>query len=110
MENVEIVEDLNATIKKVKLPYFNGNDASSWISRAETFFQIKEVSYEIKLKLAKLGMEGAAMHWFNLWSVKAECLTWQEFKAALMVRFGGFKVDNPFVNLSDLKQITQEMN
>ena len=50
-------------------------------------------------------MEGLVVHLFNLWSAKEDCPTWQKFKAALMVRFGGFKEDNPFVNLSELYHV-----
>ncbi|MCI16206.1 enzymatic polyprotein, partial [Trifolium medium] len=51
-------------------------------------------------------MEGPTIHWFNLWKDSTEELTWNNFKEALIVRFGEGRLENPFEELKDLKQTT----
>jgi hypothetical protein len=52
--------------KKVKLPVFEGEDPVAWITRAEIYFDVQNTVDDMKVKLARLSMEGATIHWFNL--------------------------------------------
>ncbi|MCH88831.1 pentatricopeptide repeat-containing protein, partial [Trifolium medium] len=52
--------------KKVKLPVFEGDDPVAWITRAEIYFDVQNTPDEMRVKLARLSMEGATIHWFNL--------------------------------------------
>jgi len=89
-------------VKKVELPPFDGEDRVGWITRAKTYFEVQGSSEEVKVRLAKLSMEGATIHWFNLLCETDDDLTWVKLKRALIDRYGGHKSDNPFEELKDL--------
>jgi len=56
--------------RRVELPTFEGIDPQGWVSRAEKFFEVQNVSTKEKLKLAFISMEGGANHWFKFWRKK----------------------------------------
>ncbi|MCI32237.1 retrotransposon gag protein, partial [Trifolium medium] len=49
-------------------------------------------------------MEGPTIHWFNLWRDSTEELSWENLREAMMARFGGGRLENPFEELKELKQ------
>ncbi|MCI21789.1 retrotransposon gag protein [Trifolium medium] len=51
---------------KVKLPAFEGEDSVAWITRTEIYFDVQQTSDAMRIKLARLSMDGATIHWFNL--------------------------------------------
>ncbi|KAE9602911.1 putative succinate dehydrogenase (quinone) [Lupinus albus] len=91
-------------VKRVELPPFDGTDPVGWITRAETYFEVQGTSEEVKVRLAKLSMEGATIHWFNLLRATEKDLTWARMKRALIDRYGGRQSGNPFEELKDLIQ------
>ncbi|KAJ9541667.1 LOW QUALITY PROTEIN: hypothetical protein OSB04_028173 [Centaurea solstitialis] len=99
------LNEFQMAVKKVELPMFDGDDPVGWITRAEVYFEVQGTPANIKVKLAKLSMEGATIHWFNLLWATTENLTWEKFKQALIERYGGRQSDNPFEELKDLAQI-----
>ncbi|KAI5447488.1 hypothetical protein KIW84_015083 [Lathyrus oleraceus] len=44
--------------KKVKLPLFDDDDPVAWITRAEIYFDVQNTSDDMRVKLARLSMEG----------------------------------------------------
>lgn len=72
------------------------------IMRTATYFKVQGTSEEVKIRLTKLGMEGATIHWFNLLCETEDNLSL--LKQALIERYGGRQCDNPFEELKDLKQ------
>lgn len=90
--------------KKVKLPVFEGEDPVAWIKRVEIYFDVQNTSEEIKVKLARLSMEGSTIHWFNLLLETEDELSWVKLKKALIARYGGRRLKNPFEELSTLRQ------
>lgn len=90
--------------KKVKLPVFDGEDPVAWITRAEIYFDVQNTSEEMRVKLARLSMEGAIIHWFNLLRETEDELSWEKLKKALIARYGGRRLENPFEELSTLRQ------
>lgn len=90
--------------KKVKLPLFEGEDPVAWITRAEIYFDVQNTSEDMRVKLSRLSMEGATIHWFNLLMETEDDLTWEKLKKALIARYGGRRLENPFEELSTLKQ------
>jgi len=58
----------------------------------------------VKVRLAKLSMEGATIHWFNLLCETDDDLTWVKLKRALIDSYEGRKSDNPFEEFKDLMQ------
>ncbi|WVZ05230.1 hypothetical protein V8G54_018576, partial [Vigna mungo] len=57
---------------KVELPSFEGRNPIGWISRAEIFFEIQEVSLRERIKSPFINMEGGANHWFRFWRKKTK--------------------------------------
>ncbi|GAU21227.1 hypothetical protein TSUD_11450 [Trifolium subterraneum] len=90
--------------KKVKLPVFEGEDPVAWITRAEIYFEVQNTPEDLKVKLSRLSMEGPTIHWFNLLMETEDDLSWEKLKKALIARYGGRRLDNPFEELSNLRQ------
>jgi len=65
-------EGVKTWAKRVELPTFEGIDPQGWVSRAEKFFEVQNVSAKEKLKLAFISMEGSANHWFKFWRKKIQ--------------------------------------
>nr|KYP71834.1 Retrotransposable element Tf2 [Cajanus cajan] len=101
---LQILSEFRSAVKKVELPSFDGSDPGAWISRAETYFEIQETRPELKVRLAKICMEGSTVHWFNLWFDSESEPSWEGLKVALLRRFGGAFVENPFESLAELQQ------
>lgn len=91
-------------VKKAELPSFYGEDPFGFITSAETCLLVQIVSMEVKFKLAKLSLEGSTIHWFNLLKEINDPLIWETLKKAMVARFGG-RVENPYEELTELKQI-----
>lgn len=90
--------------KKVKLPVFEGDDPVAWITRAEIYFDVQNTIEEMRVKLSRLSMEGATIHWFNLLMETEDGLTWEKLKKSLIAHYSGRRLENPFEELSTLKQ------
>jgi hypothetical protein len=90
--------------KKVKLPLFEGEDPVAWITRAEIYFDVQNTTADMKVKLARLSMEGPTIHWFNLLMETEDDLSWEKLKRSLIARYGGRRLENPFEELSTLTQ------
>ncbi|MCH79746.1 enzymatic polyprotein [Trifolium medium] len=103
MNNVEQGESRLAG-KKVKLQLFDGEDPVAWITRAEIYFDVQNTSDDMRVKLARLSMEGSTIHWFNLLMETEDDLSWEKLKRSLIARYGGRRLENPFEELSTLKQ------
>lgn len=56
------------------------------------------------MKLARLSMEGSTIHWFNLLMETEDELSWEKLKRALIACYGGRRLENPFEELSTLRQ------
>lgn len=52
------------------------------------YFDVQGTRAELKVRLAKICMEGSTLHWFNLWIDDELDPTWEKFKVALLDRFG----------------------
>jgi hypothetical protein len=50
---------------RVEFPTLDGNDLSRWIYKANKFFHVHKTSYNQKLLLASIHMEGKALVWFQ---------------------------------------------
>lgn len=63
-------------VKKVELRSFDGEDPVGWITCSETYLEVQGTSEEVKIRLAKMSMEGATIQWFNLLRETKNELTW----------------------------------
>lgn len=94
------LEEYRMSAKKVELPMFDRSDPVGWITLAEAYFEVQDMSVELKIKFARLSMEGHVIHWFNLLWVTEDDLMWEKLKRAQIECYGGWRFDNPFVELS----------
>ncbi|MCI06762.1 retrotransposon gag protein, partial [Trifolium medium] len=90
--------------KKVKLPVFEFEDPVAWITRAEIYFDVQQTPDDMRVKLSRLSMEGPTIHWFNLLMETEDLLSWEKLKKSLIARYGGRRLENPFEELSTLRQ------
>ncbi|MCH99493.1 enzymatic polyprotein, partial [Trifolium medium] len=58
----------------------------------------------MRVKLSRLSMEGPMIHWFNLLMETEDHLSWEKLKKSLIARYGGRRLENPFEELSTLRQ------
>lgn len=91
---------------KVKFPHWEGNDPIGWISRATFFFPFYGSSYNSKVELAYVNLEGETIQWYDWLEACHEPLTWQEFKEELLTRFGPSECENGDAELAKIRQTT----
>lgn len=91
-------------VKKVELTMFEGEDSMAWITRADIYFNIQNTPEDVKLKFAMLSMEGSPIHWFNLLMETENELSGKKLKKVLIARYGGLRLENPFEELSTIRQ------
>ncbi|PNX80637.1 hypothetical protein L195_g036643, partial [Trifolium pratense] len=82
-----------------------GDDPVAWITRAEIYFEVQQTPDEMRVKLSRLSMEGPTIHWFNLLMETEDHLSWEKLKKSLIARYGGRRLENPFEELSTLRQV-----
>ncbi|XP_073225787.1 uncharacterized protein [Cicer arietinum] len=98
------LDEFRLAAKKVELSTFSSDDPLAWITRAKTYFDVQRISADVRIQLTKLSMEGPTIHWFNLWQDSTEDLSWESLTKALIICFGGGRLENPFEELKELKQ------
>lgn len=92
------------SVKKIKLPEFNGFDPQGWIQKATLFFDINGTPPQFRLRLAQLSMVGVAQHWFTIVLQLHPSLSWEQFQEELLQRFSGLEVQNPYIQLARIQQ------
>ena len=98
------LDEFRQSVKKVELPMFMGEDPAGWITRAEVYFQVQETTDEVRIHLAQLCLEGGTIHFFNSLINEEEDLSWDQFKQALLDRYGGLGEGNAYDQLTALRQ------
>ncbi|PKI67810.1 hypothetical protein CRG98_011783, partial [Punica granatum] len=95
-------------IGKLEFPRFGGDGVREWLYRCEQFFDVDETPDDIKLKLVVIHLEGRALQWHQSFmrflGVDGKMVTWGEYVAALVSRFGEMGNDDPMADLKNLKQ------
>ncbi|KOM26957.1 hypothetical protein LR48_Vigan347s001100 [Vigna angularis] len=63
-----------------ELPTFKGSDPLGWISKAEKFFDIQNVTEKERLMLTYICMKGGSSYWFRFWKKKTKNPSWEELR------------------------------
>jgi hypothetical protein len=93
-------------LAKLDFPRYNGlEDPTSWIYRAEQFFEYQQTEEQEKLPLATYHLEGEVQMWYQLFRESEELVTWEKLKANLYTRYGPTPFEDPFGELTKLRQI-----
>jgi len=68
-------------LAKLNFPKYDGlEDPTSWVCRAEQFFEFQNTPEEEKIPLAAYHLEGEAQLWYQLFKESEEELTWATMK------------------------------
>ncbi|XP_034198084.1 uncharacterized protein LOC117613593 [Prunus dulcis] len=90
---------------KLDFPHFNGlEDPTSWICRAEQFFDFHHTPETERVPLASFNLEGDAQLWFQLMKEETPITTWATFKQGLHDRYGPTQFQDFFGDLTKLQQ------
>ncbi|KAF2291294.1 hypothetical protein GH714_022289 [Hevea brasiliensis] len=95
------------TPKMVKLdfPRFDEKeDATSWVCRAEQFFQFHRTPDEDRVEIASFHMIGDAQLWYQVLRRENPSITWDEFKEGFYSRYGANQLTDFFGELAKLQQ------
>ncbi|KAF3791767.1 hypothetical protein EJ110_NYTH13378 [Nymphaea thermarum] len=95
---------------RIDFPRFNGKDPLDWIFQVEEYFTCQFVQVEEWLQTSVLHFDGEARRWYR-WLKHNEPVTdWEDFKDALLLRFGESAYVDYDIELHNLKQtsIVQE--
>ncbi|XP_021618816.1 uncharacterized protein LOC110619611 [Manihot esculenta] len=95
------------TPKLVKLdfPHFDEKeDPTSWICRAEQFFQFHQTPDEDQVEIASFHMVGDAQLWYQLLKQENLVITWADFKEGFFSRYGPNQLIDYFGEFLKLQQ------
>lgn len=94
-------------LTRVDFPKFDGEDVQGWVYRCDQFFAIDNVVDNMKVKVASIHMIGRALLWhqsFMKTQVEGVWPNWEDYKTAVLARFGIGSFDDPLSVLMKLKQ------
>jgi hypothetical protein len=92
-------------VAKLNFPKYDGTeDPTSWVCRAEQFFEFQNTAEEDKVGLAAYHLEGEAQLWYQLFKETEEAASWGNLKDSLHVRYGPTQFDDFFGDLTKLRQ------
>ncbi|CAH1449134.1 unnamed protein product [Lactuca virosa] len=77
---------------------------SQCLMAQKLYFTVHQTTEPNKLKLSQMCVEGPALNWFTTLLFQHPQSTWEQFKAKLFIRFGGFQFLNAHEALSSLFQ------
>ncbi|KAF3789255.1 hypothetical protein EJ110_NYTH18959 [Nymphaea thermarum] len=88
----------------IDFPRFNGNEPLDWIFQVEEYFTCQFIQEEEWLQTSVLHFDGEARRWYR-WLKHNELVNdWEEFKDALLLRFGESTYVDYDIELRNLKQ------
>ncbi|XP_057487988.1 uncharacterized protein LOC130774018 [Actinidia eriantha] len=88
------------------LRYKGSKDSTSWICRAEQFFQFQQIELEERVPLAAYHLENDAQLWYQLLREEGNPITWPLLKEGLHARFGPTDFEDFFGDLTKLRHST----
>ncbi|XP_020550197.1 uncharacterized protein LOC110012122 [Sesamum indicum] len=74
-------------LNKMEFPYFDGENARSWVRRCTRYFQLIPIPEDQKVPLASIYMQGKAEVWYQGYTQKKEFNSWDELVADVLGRF-----------------------
>lgn len=76
-----------------------------WLYNVEQYFYMNQVLEWEKISTIALCMEGAALGWFQWMEMHEPVMTWDEFKEAILDKFGSTQDGDLQEQLMALRQI-----
>lgn len=62
-----VVNRREERMRRLKVPYFTGDNPNRWIYRAKRYFEINQIPDDEKVLTASICFEGKALNWFQWW-------------------------------------------
>ena len=92
-------------MSKIDFPKFGGEDVQGWAYKCEQFFEVDSTSDNMKVKIAAIHLNGKALLWHQCFvKNREEWPDWDQYKKAIIARFGEGAFDDPLADLMKLKQ------
>jgi hypothetical protein len=92
-------------LTKLQFPKYDRSlDPTSWVCRAEQFFEFQNIVEEEKVPLAAYHLEEEAQLWYQLFWESDEALTWETLKEGMHARYGPTQFEDYFGDLTKLRQ------
>ena len=79
---------------KLPFPKFDGEDPSSWIYKAEQYFEFQRVTLEQQVHIASFHLEGFALQWHSWLTKYRGPLTWPKLTKAVLILSGPTDFDD----------------
>lgn len=94
-ENEEETEQAKSTscredrgkLKRLEMPVFTGKNPDSWLFRAETYFEIHQLTDEEKIKVSIVSFDEWVVDWYHWAHNRKKFRDWADLKARLFKRF-----------------------
>jgi hypothetical protein len=92
-------------VAKLNFPKYDGTeDPTSWVCRAEQFFEFQNTAEEDRVSLVAYHLEGEAQIWYQLFKETEEAASWENLEDGLHVRYGPTQFEDFFGDLTKLRQ------
>ncbi|KAF7844308.1 Retrotransposable element Tf2 [Senna tora] len=88
----------------MELPIFDGDEAISWLFRAERYFSLNRMKETEKLEVVAVCMEGRALNWLQWLETRMVVQSWSEFKRKFLRQLHQSQQGNNYKMLMALKQ------
>ncbi|KAL4197196.1 hypothetical protein AMTRI_Chr04g249880 [Amborella trichopoda] len=90
---------------KLDFPKFNGEeDPTSWVRRADQFFEFHHTPEEDRVPLASFNLEADAQLWYQPMKEVGGIASWNDFKSSLHAHYGPTQFQDIFDDLTKLQQ------
>ncbi|XP_030479163.2 uncharacterized protein LOC115696402 [Cannabis sativa] len=98
--------DANLILKtmRVKVLRFDGNGVEDWVYKMNKFFELHNVSSEMRLATVAFHLEGAPSTWYQWMEKGGGFPDWETFLRALRSRFGTSIYEDPLGKIAKLVQ------
>ena len=90
-----LIDNRDSLIRRIELPFFNGEDVYGRIALAERYFWIGGYSEATKLELVSVSLSGDLLSWFNSEILRQQFVNWMNFKNRLIAGFSEVKLRHP---------------
>jgi hypothetical protein len=89
---------------KPDYPRFSGNGPNEWLFQLEKFFRYYDTPSEDKIAIAAMQLQDEANRWYQSYERERPAHSWEDFKAALVRRFGPTALEDANIAIKQLQQ------
>ena len=89
---------------KPDYPRFSGTGPSEWLFQLEKYFRYYGTPAEDKIAIAAMQLQEEANRWYQGYERERPCHNWEDFKSALVRRFGPTALEDANIAIKQLQQ------